>query len=245
IGVIVETIDDIAEQTNLLALNAAIEAARAGEHGKGFAVVADEVRKLAERSSRSTKDIAALIAEVQKGTSEAVAAVERESKEVEAGSRLAEEAGEALDRTLASVKVAADQASHIASAVLEMETISRQVVALMDSVSAVVAQSAAATEEMAASSQEVEGAMKKMASVSEEASASAKEVTASSQEMGAQVASIADQAQDLARMAEELRTAVSQFKTEDGGSGSTEVVSRRRKSDWAANRPDATVRSAD
>ncbi len=96
IGDIVEIIDDIADQTNILALNAAMQAAMAGEAGRGFAVVADEVQRLAERSSNATKQIEALVKAIQADTSEAVSSMESTTKEVVAGAKLAEDAGDAL-----------------------------------------------------------------------------------------------------------------------------------------------------
>ena len=120
IGQIVETIDDIAEQTNLLALNAAIEAARAGEHGRGFAVVADEVRKLAERSSRETKQIADLIREVQGATQQAVRAMETGATKVEQGSAKADVAGQALGDILAAVDSTVQQVTEIAASAQQM-----------------------------------------------------------------------------------------------------------------------------
>ncbi len=116
IGDIVTTIEDIASQTNLLALNAAIEAARAGEAGKGFAVVADEVRKLAERSSTSTKEIASLIKSIQKTVSEAVTAMDDGAKEVERGVLIANEAGESLDEILKAAEGVSEQAEQAAAA---------------------------------------------------------------------------------------------------------------------------------
>ncbi len=96
IGDIVEIIDDIADQTNILALNAAMQAAMAGEAGRGFAVVADEVQRLAERSGNATKQIEALVKTIQADTSEAVSSMESTTKEVVAGAKLAEDAGDAL-----------------------------------------------------------------------------------------------------------------------------------------------------
>jgi twitching motility protein PilJ len=96
IGSIVELINDISEQTNILALNAAIQAASAGEAGRGFAVVADEVQRLAERASNATKRIETLVQTIQSDTNEAVSSMEQTTSEVVAGARLAEDAGEAL-----------------------------------------------------------------------------------------------------------------------------------------------------
>src|SRR2546423_2255433 len=116
ISEIVSVINDITEQTNLLALNAAIEAARAGEAGRGFAVVADEVRKLAEHSRTATKDIAALIKAIQAETNEAVVVMEEGTKEVEIGAKLADQAGRALDAISTVVRQSAELVQEISLA---------------------------------------------------------------------------------------------------------------------------------
>ncbi|CQR73397.1 Methyl-accepting chemotaxis protein McpB [Sporomusa ovata DSM 2662] len=184
IGQIVDTISGLAGQTNLLALNAAIEAARAGEQGKGFAVVADEVRKLAEQSNDAAKQIAKLISIIQQDTDSAVVAMTEGTKEVHVGSEVVSEAGRTFKEIVRSITEVTTQIRGISEVTAQMVSGSQQIVTAVRAIDA----------------------------VSKEAAGQTQTVSAAAEEQSATMEEIASSSQELAKMAEELTETVSKFK---------------------------------
>lgn len=212
IGEITAVITDIADQTNLLALNAAIEAARAGEHGRGFSVVAEEVRHLAERAGASAKEIGVLIQSMQESTELAVQAMEQGTREVEAGSQLATNAGDALADIMSVVEDTTHEVTAIAAAAQQIAAASREVAVAIDGTAAVAEESTAAAEQMAASSDEVTRSVDDIAAVSAQNAAAAEEVSASVEELNASTEEIAASAQSLAGIAHRLQEQIARFR---------------------------------
>ena len=211
IGNILETIDDIASQTNLLALNAAIEAARAGEHGKGFAVVADEVRKLAEKSSDATHEISKLIRDIQQSVNESIEAMEAGANEVESGVNYSEEAGKALQEILKASEAVRQQTEEATMEAQNMHNAANELVTAMESVSAVVEENTAATEEMSANSNEVEMAIERISNLSHEHSESITVSSNSAQKASLQGQTMVGLIESLKQMAGALRDITSKF----------------------------------
>lgn len=183
IGQIVDVIVSIAEQTNLLALNAAIEAARAGEHGRGFAVVSEEIRKLAEQSSVSAKQITELIRNIQGETSRAMSVMEESSAGVKEGVSVVTNAGDFFEVIVGEV----------------------------DQVVGQIAQLNEVTQQIAKGSNEIVKIMESLSSISEENAASSEEVLATTEEQTSAMEEISHSSQDLSRLAMELQGAIAKF----------------------------------
>jgi methyl-accepting chemotaxis protein len=165
IGAIMDVISDIADQTNLLALNAAIEAARAGEAGRGFAVVADEVRKLAEKTMTATKEVGAAIKGIQDGTQHNVAGFDKAVEHVEAATDLARRSGDALASIVGLVDAVADQVRSIATAAEEQSAAAEEIGRSVDRVNRISGETVQAMGESASAVDNLAGQAKALQSL--------------------------------------------------------------------------------
>jgi len=222
IGSVLDVIDEIADQTSLLALNASIIAAQAGEHGRGFAVVADEIKDLATRVSESTKEISRIVKTVQKDSAQAVEAMDKGSVKVQEGLKLARLAGDALEKIILGAQWSANVANDIADAIQEQTAMNQSIKNSIQDVVNIATENSRATKEQEVGASQVMEAVAKMTGLADqvhratiEQTKGAAEVINATEEMSSLVRNsvrntqqLMDAAQDLFQQAEILNEVV-------------------------------------
>ncbi|MBE0427494.1 MAG: phosphate/phosphite/phosphonate ABC transporter substrate-binding protein [Nitrospirae bacterium] len=211
IGKILNVIDDITDQTTLLALNAAILAAQAGEHGKGFSVVADEIKDLAERTAFSTKEIAALIHAVQKEVKDAILAMDEGLRSVEEGFKVARDAEEALSKIVESSKQSAKMSLSIERSTAEQAKSTRLVSDAMEKVKNMVAQVTKATLEQSKGALLITKAMEKMRDFSNHVKAATGEQLINTKQISGAIELVSDKSQHIAKAVNEMKLGSNQI----------------------------------
>lgn len=211
IGNILTVIDEITDQTTLLALNAAILAAQAGEHGKGFSVVADEIKELADRTSLSTQEIALLIQSVQEEVSDASTAMQRGIQAVEAGLKVASEAADALRKIVESSKRSSDMAASIERSTTEQARATNMVSEAMERVLHMVDQIARATTEQGKGIQLIMKATEKIRDVSSHVKTATNEQSMNSKQISRAVELVSDKSQQISRAVHEQKIGAHQI----------------------------------